>query len=59
MKFEEALKAIREGKRVRLPCECYFVLDECKDNDNIIDANGNKMKFGSESLLSEDWEVVE
>lgn len=59
MKFEEALKALRQGKRVRQPCQCYYLLDDCKDSETIIDAGGDYKVFSSGEILAEDWEIIE
>lgn len=64
MKFEEALKAMREGKKVN----CYLV-DKCIENLHIKRGNLYADDFRVEHpilinpsqdfILAEDWEVVE
>lgn len=65
MKFEEALKAMREGKKVRRPCMLQKLA--------ITETEGRKQhifiyhkhygfipyKADSDDILSEDWEVVD
>ena len=65
MKFEEALKAMREGKKVKRPCIAHKL--------GITETEGRKQhifiyhkhygfipyKADSDDILSEDWEVVD
>lgn len=62
MRFEEALKAMREGKRVR--CEDYriFYVDEWEDirEDNpFTGAVDYPASFISTEIMSENWEIVD
>ena len=59
MRFEEALKAMREGKKVRLPRSswlvcCYMVNDK---NEETMVAEFND--FTAHEILSEDWEICD
>ena len=57
MKFEDALKAMRDGKKVRNgECKCSISLDE--DKEQIVDFLGDRLRLGS-CVLSDKWEVVE
>jgi len=58
MKFEDALKALREGKRIRQPCECYYVMDINPNYETIIDHHGDVISLTGVRLLSDDWEVL-
>jgi hypothetical protein len=58
MKFEEALTAMREGKKVRLPRwrkGCYV----CIERNTFIDEDG--IDFGGmlDNILDNDWEIYE
>ena len=56
MKFEEALKAMREGKKVRRKTwgkYCYIWI-----YGDIVNQNFNSVNLSS-AILSEDWEVIE
>lgn len=66
MRFEEALKAMREGKRIMkkdLPVYKYDIVDgkiwkEYPDfMDNIIYVPN--VAFACSDILSEDWEIVD
>lgn len=59
MKFEDALKALKEGKRVRNgACRCGYVLDVMPDYTLIIDNDGEEAKLTSYEIMSTRWEVV-
>lgn len=66
MRFEEALKAMREGKEVVYCEEIYFIDDENSlrryqtDVDGILDTETSwyACLYGDD-ILSEDWEIVE
>lgn len=59
MKFEDALKAMREGKKAKLQDGTYYL----KDGDIRVDwATGEKqypLALVADEVLSEDWELVE
>ena len=61
MKFEDALKAMREGKKVRIKDEdfCFKIIQghlvSLFDNRLQIDVTA----IDDYSIMSEDWEVVE
>jgi hypothetical protein len=60
MKFEEALKAMREGKQVRIGnCKCGYIVDEHPGYSLIIDSAGDSVKFDSHAIMADDWEIVE
>lgn len=58
MRFEEALKAMREGKRVKLEEEPIYYIED----NTIIESWGNigevSTLLNPEKILSEKWEVV-
>ena len=61
MKFEEALKAMREGKKVRIKDEdfCFKIVQ-----GHLIALFDNKLQaditsIDDYSILSEDWEIVD
>ena len=70
MRFEEALKAMREGKKVNPCCysdwKCIYHLDMNK-REIILDVYSDGELFESnvsgtfnfEEIMSEDWEVVD
>ncbi len=59
MKFEDALKTMRDGKKVKLQDGTYYL----KNGDIRVDwATGEKqcpLALIADEVLSEDWEVVE
>ena len=65
MRFEEALKAMREGKKVKYHEEIYFIdededtLRRYQEEDGILDTETSWLAclYGGD-ILSEDWEVV-
>ena len=57
MKFEEALKCMRYGVKIRRKGwgkYCYIMID----GSDIVNQNFNPINLSS-SILAEDWEVVE
>lgn len=67
MKFEQALKAMREGKYAKFEGETYFIDDEntlVKYPDDDSDGIRNEsvfidsVLFGDE-VMSEDWEIID
>lgn len=56
MRFEEALKAMREGKKIKRPDNYYLVLN---DNFVVNEVGDDELLFTREDLFAEDWEVVE
>lgn len=62
MKFEKALKAMREGKKVKCDDHRLFYIDEWEDicEDNIfIGEVGYPATFTSCEIMSENWEVID
>ncbi len=66
MRFEEALRSIRQGKKVRCGgCKCWMQLVERNPltignpAPFIADANGDLVEVESYQLLSQDWVIVE
>lgn len=66
MKFEEALAAMREGKKVRRKCWKLVIANEQTiyiNNNNIcMSTNINvyeMIKVPSEWILAEDWKIVD
>lgn len=60
MKFEEALAAMREGKKVRVSDWSTSNFIRIFDNPTkFIDKNGDNLNLTSFDLLCEDWEVYE
>lgn len=65
MRFELALKAMREGKKVKRPCYSveYFIKDNKIKYIQRID--GKEYDFGganainNDDIMSEDWEVID
>lgn len=64
MRFEEAFKAMRNGKKLTTPRlkPNYLYLDQCENgqfyvNDGIYDIPIQNIK--TEYLLAEDWEIVD
>lgn len=58
MKFEEALKAMREGKKV----QCGDVIYKIEDNELLRKAKDSNDWCGGDCVfhvLSEDWEIVD
>ncbi len=59
MKFEDAIKAIREGKNVRIKGDDYFLTMIAKMYyDNNPDRPVEILSV-EHHILSEDWEIVE
>lgn len=65
MRFEEALKAMREGKKVAYREEIYFIGDEgdvrrYQIDDGILDTETSwyACLYGYD-IMSEDWEIVD
>lgn len=56
MTFEEALKAMREGKKVRRPNSYYLVLD---GNFVVNEIGTDEHLLTREDLFAEDWEIVD
>lgn len=63
MKFEDALKAMREGKTVSKKGELFFIDYDDHAEGNVIINKYKDVKrvsaFCSTYLLQEDWEIVE
>lgn len=62
MKFEEALKAMREGKKVTLKgcIKTYLSIKDGKlQGYCAIDKHYNTYPLALSSILSEDWKVIE
>lgn len=65
MKFDEALKAMREGKKVRLKgCKETYEIENnrfiCRSiDDEYFPTYHNKFILTNWVIMSEDWEVVE
>ena len=58
VKFEEALKAMREGKKVRLPD--WQKKEHIRREHQLVGEDGHTMcSLETEWVLSEDWEIVE
>jgi hypothetical protein len=59
MRFEEALQAMREGKRVKLEEEPIYYIED----STIIESWGNigevSTLLNPEKILAEDWEIVD
>ena len=57
MKFEDALKAMREGKKTRLYDRVYYI----KDDEIRVDWDTGEKEYPvalvSGEILSEDWEM--
>jgi len=59
MNFIEAVKLMKEGKKMRLSCfdfEHHFIIDE---EGNLMGSNGVKQNFNIAFTDSNDWEVIE
>ena len=56
MRFEEALKCMREGKKVKRPNSYYLFL---YGNFVINEVGANEHLLTREDLFAEDWEVVD
>ena len=58
MRFEEALQAMREGKKVKLEEEPIYYIED----STIIESWGNigevSTLLNPEKILAEDWEIV-
>lgn len=54
--FEEALKCMREGKKVKRPDSYYLVLN---DNFVVNEVGADELLFTREDLFAEDWEVID
>lgn len=63
MKFEEALEAMREGKKVKLPLLYPSIKELRIVNGVLLIKNKRKYEIASSiphgAILSEDWEVVD
>lgn len=62
MRFEEALKAMRKGKRVKIYNSRIFYIDKWDDirEDNLHEGYANyPAEFLGSDIMSEDWEVVD
>lgn len=62
MKFEEALKAMREGKKAKPTKHSnYFYYIDNEDNDLVIVCEDDEFlaTLPSIEILSENWEIVE
>ena len=65
MKFEEALKAMREGKKVKRPNDReIYVISHNELRYRHTFGKGEVYEFGltamhKEAILAEDWEIVE
>ena len=60
--FEEALKCMREGKKVKLKTctrEYWYIENGVLRGFNIKDNYSNTYPLALYTILSEDWEVVE
>ncbi len=57
MKFEDALAAMREGKKVKLPDWCSPI--EIKTTHTIVwcHDNGEVPFIGDNAMMREDWEI--
>lgn len=58
MRFEEALKAMREGKKVQKRTLTYR-LDELDNGSNCLMVEYPIDNLSKDDILSEDWEVVD
>lgn len=65
MTFEKALKAMREGKRVKRPCYSVEYFINGSNIKYIQKIDGKEYDFGGanaingEDIMSNDWEVVD
>ena len=60
MKFEDALKALREGKKIRFGhCRCYYTLYTESYCNTVINDSGDEVKFDPVEMLQDDWEIIE
>ena len=59
MKFEEALKYMREGKKVKLGDYIHFVEGKTIYKYHIIDNFKLLEHLHYDEILAEDWEVVD
>jgi hypothetical protein len=59
MTFEEALKAMREGKKVRLPDWTHPIIMTKQPVIHFEDDVENTPYLGANSILKNDWEIVE
>lgn len=65
MKFEEALKCMRKGKKVKRPCyDVVYVISHNEIRYRHTFGQGEVYEFGltaiqKEDIMAEDWEVVE
>ena len=58
MKFEEALPALRAGKKIKRKTWPFYKHCYVKDN-HIVNQNGELYIFGAEAdILQDDWEIV-
>lgn len=58
MRFEEALKAMREGKKVQKRTLTYR-LDELDNGSNCLMVEYPIGNLSKDDILSEDWEIVD
>ena len=65
MRFEDALKAMREGKKVKRPCMTQnLTITETESGEHYIliyhyDYGFVPYRADSADILAEDWEIVE
>ena len=58
MRFEEALKAMREGKKVQKRTLTYR-LDELDNGSNCLMVEYPIGNLSKDDILAEDWEVID
>lgn len=62
MRFEEALKAMREGKKVKRKkwtTECLCIVDGALNGYSFIEHQYNTFPLSLSNIMSEDWEIVD
>ncbi len=59
MRFEEALKAMREGKKVKLGNYIHFIEEKTIWKYHIADDFKLLGHLYYDEIMSEDWEIVE
>lgn len=59
MKFEEVLKCMREGKKVKLGNYIHFIESKTIYKHHIADSFKLLGHLFYDEIMSEDWEVVE
>lgn len=59
MKFEDALKAMREGKKVKLGNYIHFIKGETIWKYHVVDNFNLLGHLFCDEIMSEDWEVVD